>query len=160
MPRRRPLLPTSLLPHDFLNEMNQFVRRVEDAVSGGTSPGAGPRSERAPGTWVPRAEIHQTLDALIVGLELPGVAKTDVDVETTEEGLSVRAERPVPEGECAPDGHCSSEFHYGTFQRFIAWPAPVSHAAATATMDGGVLTVKAPLAEEAKAPQPTKLTVD
>ena len=152
----RRVIPRSIVPSDLFQELDRMAEHMERLFFG--RPGA--RSESGQRVWVPRAEIHQTDDSLIVSFELPGVPKDAVEVEATEEGLTVRGERKRPEQPCPEGGVCASEFVYGPFERTVAWPVPVKYEEAKAKMVDGILRVTVPLAEEAKAPEARKVEIE
>ena len=158
---RRNLVPSGLIPTDLLSEMDRMMRRVEQAVSGMMLPRWRARLRSAREVWLPRAEVQQTDDSLEVKLELPGVSKEDIEIETTAEGITVRGERKTTrETESAEEGIYASEFVYGAFERYMDWPVPVKHEEAKAKMEHGVLTITVPLAEEAKAPEAKKVAIE
>ncbi len=152
----RSIVPRSIIPSDLFEELDRMAERMERLFFG--RPVA--RSEAEPRVWVPRAEVHQTDDSLIISFELPGVPKDAVEVEATEEALTVRGERKQPEEPCPEGGVCASEFVYGPFERTVAWPLPVKYEEAKAQMVDGILRVTVPLAEEAKAPEARKVEIE
>jgi len=154
------LLPRVWWPSDILAEIQRVMRPLEETFSGTMAQKIRPRSEQPGGTWLPRAEVHQTEDALEVSLEIPGVVREDIEVETTVEGLRVHGERKVAGCTCPEDGCCASEFVYGVFDRYMDWPIPVVHNEAKATIENGILKVTVPLAQEARAPEAHKVTID
>jgi len=105
--------------------------------------------------------MRQTDDSLEVKLEIPGVPREGIEIETTAEGLTVRGERKYTKESESPEGGVyASEFVYGAFERYVEWPLPVKHEEAVAKLDQGVLTITVPLAEEAKAPEAKKVTIE
>ncbi|MGD9519757.1 MAG: Hsp20/alpha crystallin family protein [Armatimonadota bacterium] len=154
-----PFAPTGLAPMDLLSEMDRMMRRVEDSLTGVLAPR--PRLRGTTGVWLPRAEMRQTDDSLEVKLEIPGVPREGIEIETTAEGLTVRGERKYTKESESPEGGVyASEFVYGAFERYVEWPLPVKHEEAVAKLDQGVLTITVPLAEEAKAPEAKKVTIE
>jgi HSP20 family protein len=139
-------------PFDLMDQMTQemdrwFDRMTRNAgfprLSGATrSPIGGlQRSE----TWMPRIEAGQKGDAFIVRADLPGLRKEDVDVEVTENAISIRGERRE-EREEEREGYWRSEREYGQFHRTIPLPEGVIVDNAQATFRDGVLEVSMPCA--------------
>ncbi len=107
---------------------------------------------------VPAAEVHESPEAYVVVLELPGVDRAAIEVKATERTLLISAERrdpnqqpePAPEaGEVRPEveqgrGPLLSEFRYGTWSRSFHFPHPINRDALQAVYRDGLLTVTAP----------------
>jgi HSP20 family protein len=99
--------------------------------------------------WAPALDISERKDAYLVTVELPGVALDDLQITMEDSLLTIQGERLF--------AHDSSEqqFHriercYGAFRRSITLPAHVVADTIEATVDGGVLQIVVPKAEEAK----------
>jgi HSP20 family protein len=103
------------------------------------------------GIWSPRIETFQKGDRFIVRAELPGLKKDDVDVELTEDALTIRGERHE-EHEQEREGVYHSERQYGEFYRMVPLPEGVISETAEASFRDGVLEVKmqAPPAEASR----------
>jgi HSP20 family protein len=108
----------------------------------------GRRTEQSPQSWAPRIEAFQKGDRFIVRAELPGLKKDDVQVDITEDALSIRGERRNEQQE-ERDGYFHSELSYGQFFRTIPLPEGTIGESAQATFNNGVLEVsmQAPPAE-------------
>jgi HSP20 family protein len=100
------------------------------------------------GIWTPRIEAFQQGDKFIVRAELPGLKKDDVQVELTDEALTLRGERRSEQQE-EREGVYVTEREYGEFYRVIPLPDGVISESAQATFRDGLLeiTVQAPPAE-------------
>jgi HSP20 family protein len=90
--------------------------------------------------WSPRIEAIQKGDRFIVRAELPGIKKDDVDVQLTDDALTIRGERRE-EHEEAREGYYQSEREYGQFYRTIPVPEGVVADSAQASFNNGVLEV-------------------
>ena len=114
---------------------------------------------------VPAAEVHDTPEAYVVVLELPGVDKAAIEVKATERTLLISAERrssrqlpgaaPTPKASTdvpAPAensrGLLLSEFRYGTWSRSFRFPQPIEREQLQAVYRDGLLTVTAPKANK------------
>jgi HSP20 family protein len=103
--------------------------------------------------------MNQSDTEVVLRLEIPGVPKENIHLETTEEGIVIRGERES-QHVCTPgEAYCMSEFTYGTFERRLEWPARVRHEEAQATYEEGILTVHVPLAEEERGHEPKEIPI-
>lgn len=128
------------------DEMNQLFSRVS---------GQEPGSDAGTRAWAPVVDISERSDAYVVSVELAGVKPEDVDI-TLEEGLlSIQGERRF-EQETTDRQYHRIERRYGAFRRSITLPSQVKSEQIEASMDGGVLQIVVPKADEAK---PRKIEV-
>jgi len=110
---------------------------------------------------VPLVEVYTTADRqeVVVQVELPGIAIEDVTVELGEDVVHLSGElrpaEPVRE-----EDYYRAERQYGRFDRTIRLPAKVRGEAARARYHDGVLSIRAPLAEETRRPAARKLAVE
>jgi HSP20 family protein len=155
------MLPT-LMPFgttDAFFDFDRMVRRMEDALLS-----LGPRERTEPRAqlqlaWLPPIEMNQTETEVVLRLEIPGVPKENIHLETTEEGVVIRGERQS-QHVCTPgEAYCMSEFTYGTFERRLEWPAQVRYEEAQATYEEGILTVRVPLTEEERGHEPKEIPI-
>lgn len=99
---------------------------------------------------MPKIDIKETKDAIVVKAELPGIEEDKVDVEIMDNVMTIsgeKAEEKVEEGE----GYHYKESHSGAFQRSFSLPAEVKAEKAEAEMKNGVLTITVPKVEPKKA---------
>jgi HSP20 family protein len=95
-----------------------------------------------PAGWQPPVDLYETAEAYVLTAEIPGVDRDDIDIQAGDGRLvlsGMRQERPV----------ACEQFHrlergHGSFQRTFQLPLPVDHAAVTADLKDGVLTVRIP----------------
>jgi HSP20 family protein len=90
--------------------------------------------------WAPRIEAFQKGDRFIVRAELPGLKKDDIEVELTDDALTVHGERREEHQE-EREGYYHSERQYGQFHRTIPLPEGVIGESAQASFRDGVLEV-------------------
>lgn len=142
-------------PFELMDRMTDEMDRAFDRVFGELGwPRRSwlPRNLGSPATgeglWAPRIEAFQKGDRFIVRAELPGLKKDDIQVELTDEALTVRGERRE-EHEEEREGYFHSEREYGRFQRTIPLPEGVIGESAQASFKDGVLEIsmQAPPAE-------------
>jgi HSP20 family protein len=89
----------------------------------------------------PPADIEETADAFVIEVDLPGVAKSDVQVEHAGRQVIITAERRERErvGQLRT-GTC----RVGTFRLVIDLPCDTSESGVGAALADGVLTVRVP----------------
>jgi HSP20 family protein len=91
----------------------------------------------------------------VVAFDLPGVDLDSVDLDVERNVLTVRAERPDPAGKDTE--LIASERPRGVFSRQLILGDTLDAANVMATYDGGVLTLRIPVAEKAK---PRKIQIE
>lgn len=124
------------------DEMNRlFSRTVGDA--GGTS------------AWTPAMDVFDHADAIVVKLELPGLAPDDIDVEIDDNVLTVKGERRFRE-DVDEGRYYRLERAYGQFQRSLTLPQTVKADEISAEHHDGVLEIRVPKADEV---QPRRIAV-
>lgn len=101
--------------------------------------------------WEPPADVVVTDDAVIVRVELAGVAARDIQVQAGETELSVAGLRREWSGPRPRRIDCM-EIARGRFQRTIPLPAAVDARDAVGRLAEGLLEVVLPLAEQPEHP--------
>jgi hypothetical protein len=81
--------------------------------------------------------------------EVPGIAEKDIDVQVTEDSVSIKGEKKEEKEDKGKDC-CCMERSYGFFHRTIRLPIGVDREKVDASFRNGILTVKVPKMEEAK----------
>lgn len=99
--------------------------------------------------FVPTAEMRETDDSVYLKLEVPGLEAKDLDIEVTEESISISGERKVEQKE-ETEGRVRSEFRYGKFVRRIPLPARIQSENVTAEYKDGILQLTLPKAADEK----------
>jgi HSP20 family protein len=101
-------------------------------------------------TWFPATDVSETPEHLTLRLEVPGLSRDDVNLSIEGNTLTVRGEKRQ-ESTTENESFYRSERSYGSFERSFALPAHVDTDAVKASIDNGVLTIRLPRREEAKA---------
>lgn len=148
-------------PFSEIESMRRVMDRMFDQVLGGTHAG------RMPGmaqldfgrAFTPNVEVYQTGNEVVIKAELPGLDPKDVHVEILEDQVMLTGELKQ-ESEIKEDNYFRSERQYGHFERVVPLPNRIKDGEAKASFKNGVLTVRAPLAEEVKKPQSRKLQIE
>jgi HSP20 family protein len=143
LPARRSPQPTQApvawSPSRELDELQSLMDRLMENIW--TAPGDG-------GVWVPVADIEETEDAWIVEAELPGVHRDDINIEVRDNELEISGE--VKERERKGILRRRTR-RVGAFEYRVTLPGPVDAANVDARLDDGVLTVRIPKPEQARA---------
>jgi HSP20 family protein len=135
---------------DPMRDMMAMREQMNRLVNEAFGRGGGEEGGWMTGAWMPPVEIYDTDDALMVRVELPGVAKEDVHVELHENTLSLRGERK-PEPSIKEGQYYRQERTYGPFQRTFRLPTLVETAKVQATYRDGLLELRLPKSEAAKS---------
>lgn len=96
--------------------------------------------------WTPAVDVKETDGGIAVYVELPGIAKKDVDVSLDNHVLTVSGERRF-EGE--KERYHRIERPYGKFTRSFRLPRDIDGGKVKASFADGILTLELPRAEEA-----------
>ena len=115
----------------------------------GPSPFYGTRRQSAGLGWTPAVDIRETDAELVLYAALPGLSKEDVTLEIKDHAL-VLSGRMKPLGS-DEDSWVRRELARGEFYRAFDLPADVNAAKASASMRDGVLEIRLPKADEARA---------
>lgn len=91
----------------------------------------------------PSAELQDTGENLALKLEVPGMKPEEVDIQVTEDTVSIKGERKSEET-TEEDGMTRSEFHYGKFSRTIALPKTIKPEEVMADYKDGILSLTMP----------------
>ena len=106
----------------------------------------------------PKVDVYETDDAVSVKAELPGVDPADIEINATEDTVTLTGETRREE-EVDEEGYYRSERSFGRFQRRIDLPAAVKANEAKATFKNGVLEITLPKVEAAK-PRTVKVPIE
>ncbi len=101
----------------------------------------------------PATDVVETADAVLLKLDMPGVAKENVDLTVDKEMLIIVG-KAEPEQTGEP---VYRETYVGDYQRQFSLAADLDPGNITATMNQGVLTVQIGKAERAK---PRKVKIE
>jgi HSP20 family protein len=129
----------------FQHEMNRMFNQF---FQGSNGEEAGSKLS----TWTPSVDIHETDDALVIKVELPGVSKDDVSIDVHQNTLTLRGQREH-EAEVKDEQYHRVERSYGSFQRSFTLPSTIDYEKVHATFKDGVLELHLPRLESAKPRQ-------
>ncbi|MCG6968477.1 MAG: Hsp20/alpha crystallin family protein [Gammaproteobacteria bacterium] len=99
--------------------------------------------------WMPKADLIERDDEVVVRAELPGVEKDDLDLTVTDTTVTLKGETKKEEKE-EKGNYFRSETSRGSFTRTFALPCEVDGSKAKADFKNGVLELTLPKVEKAK----------
>ena len=99
-------------------------------------------------TGMPRVDLIDREDHILVRAEIPGVKKDDLDLSITRELLTIKGETRMEHEESGEWFH--SEIRRGSFSRTLRLPNEVMPDKAEARFEDGMLEITIPKAREAK----------
>jgi len=102
------------------------------------------------GASVPKIDVKDKKNEIIVKAELPGITEEDLDVEVCDGVMTISGEKKE-EKEEEKEGYYYKESHSGSFSRSFTLPSEVDEDKADADMDKGVLTITLPKIKPKKA---------
>lgn len=118
--------------HDNLDSLMNLRRRLYRTLEAGFGPAAAPGA-----TFTPPLDVVAERDGLTITVELPGMAREDIEVELQGNLLTIAGERRTT----GAQGFYRRERPTGRFRRALALPTS-DHEELSASLKDGVLTVK------------------
>jgi len=128
---------------DFWDPLSMFQRLNQqmDRFFGEIGWGREFRGDRQGASlWTPQVEAFQRGDQFIVRADLPGLKKDDVEIEVTDNAITLKGERKEEHQE-QREGFYRSERHYGSFYRTIPLPEGAITESTKANFNNGVLEI-------------------
>ena len=98
---------------------------------------------------MPKVDVIERDDEVVVKAELPGIDKKDLDVSVTENSVTIKGTTSHEEKEEKGD-YYRCEISRGAYARTVALPSYVDADKAKASFKDGVLELKLPKVEKAK----------
>jgi HSP20 family protein len=100
--------------------------------------------------WAPAIEMHETDGEVVLKAQLPGVKPEDLDIQVTEDAVSIAGEHRE-EARSEEKGIVRSEFRYGHFQRIVPLPVSIRNHEVKSEFKDGVLTLMLPKSQESRS---------
>jgi HSP20 family protein len=110
------------------------------------------------GISLPKVNIKEVADAFIVEMAVPGLKKSDFNINLENNILSISAELKE-ENENVNDNYTRREFGYSSFKRTFTLPETVNDSKINAKYTDGILHVHLPKKEEAKQKPPRTINI-
>lgn len=146
-------------PFTFMRRFSEEMDRLFSDIGFGNdwlAPVLG-RATAPPGFWSPQIEAFERDRELVLRADLPGLTRDEVDVELSDEGITIQGERKSEHTEDR-DGYYRSERSYGKFYRRIPVPEGVKTDEAKASFNNGVLEITMPAPQRGER-KPRRLEV-
>ncbi len=125
----------------------QMDRLFEDMLSVGNDDWMG--LHNIGGMWTPAVEIEEKEAELILKAEIPGLSAEDLEVEVSEDRVTISGEhKEEKKTEDKDKNYYHSEFHYGSFERVIPLPMAIKTDEIKSDFQKGVLTLTLPKMED------------
>ena len=99
-----------------------------------------------PAGWTPPVDLYETPDRYVITAELPGLSRTDIDIQLHDGRLTLAGTRREQVSAC--EQYHRVERGHGSFRRTFQLPDAIDDAAVTADLRDGVLTVTCPKATD------------
>lgn len=98
----------------------------------------------------PAVDLYEEKDDIVIKAEIPGMDKDNIEVNLTDHTLTIKGEKKKEE-EVKEENYYRSERSYGSFVRTLELPKDVHADKVKASFKNGILEVRMPKTEEAKA---------
>lgn len=95
-------------------------------------------------------DVYQTPDDIVVESTVAGVKPDDIDIDVTNESVTIRGERHR-EHHVSEDDYFYQECFWGKFSRSIILPQEVDPDGAHSSLKNGVLTIRLPKVNRSKS---------
>ena len=136
----------NIVRYNPFHEIRSLQNEVNRLFSGISSE----REEFLGGEWIPKVDVFENKDNLVLEAELPGMSRDDFDLSFENNVLTLKGERKF-EKKDEGDNYHRVERGYGSFARSFTLPPTVTVEGAKADFENGVLHVSLPKREETKA---------
>ncbi len=121
---------------DIQDEVNRLFRR---GFMGECRTRPAPRDN----AWAPAVDVYETKENLVLLVELPGLAASNIDIAFDDGVLRISGVRQVPDEMKEENVHCI-ERDYGRFERRISLPHRVDEGNIKAGFTAGLLKIELP----------------
>jgi HSP20 family protein len=101
-------------------------------------------------SWSPSTDIYETKDEYVFKLEVPGMTKDNIEIEFKDDTVIIKGEKKE-ETEVKKEDYHRVERTCGSFSRSFNLPKNVDEKRIDASMKDGILELRIPKKEEAKA---------
>jgi HSP20 family protein len=141
-------------PFEYMRKMQEEMDESFDRFFGRTArrpmlPAETGKRETTLAAREPLMDLIDEKDQYKVIMEVPGINKEDIDINVTEDSLTVRAESRT-EQKKEEKGYYYQERRYGSFQRTFRLPGDILPDSASAEYKNGVLEIKMKKKQDAK----------
>lgn len=106
----------------------------------------------------PAVDVYEEKDEIVVKAELPGMDKSDIEVNISDSELTLKGEKKKEE-KVEEENYFRCERSYGAFLRSVELPTDVQADKVKAAFKNGILEVRLPKTEEAKAKKTKEIKI-
>jgi HSP20 family protein len=106
----------------------------------------------------PSIDVYEDKDDIVVKAEVPGLDKNDIEVKISDSEVTLKGEKKKEE-KIDEENYYRCERSYGAFLRSVDLPVGFHADKAKASFKNGILEVRLPKSEEAKAKE-IKVKID
>jgi HSP20 family protein len=124
----------------FAKDFEMMEARMRRLMENMFGPWSGQTTSATP-KFQPAADIYETPEALIIRLELAGIAKSDISLTLHRQELLVSGRRRFPQSEPVQRFH-RLEIDYGSFERRFHLPKAADESQVEAEYNNGILAIK------------------
>lgn len=113
--------------------------------------------------WIPKTDVTETSNAMVLRMELPGLKREDLNIEVVGEGKNktlVVSGQNSRERSQEGENWIRTERSYGNFTRSFRLPEHINTDNIKANLDVGVLTLNLPKIETAKERKTHKIAIE
>lgn len=110
------------------------------------------------GMTLPKVNIRETSDAYYVDMAVPGMKKSDFEINLEDQLLSISTQ-VKEENEYEDENFKRREFGYSAFKRSFTLPETINEDQIKAEYNDGILSIHLPKKEEAKQRPPRTITI-
>lgn len=139
----------NMTKYDPFRELRGLQDEMTRLFTGGV-PMSASREDMLNGAWIPKVDIFENKENLVLEAELPGMSRDDFDLSIENNVITLKGERKF-EKKTDEDNYHRLERAYGTFTRSFTLPQTVTADGAKAEFNNGILHVSLPKREETKA---------
>ena len=136
---------------DLATFQNRLSKLFEEAFTGRLANRAEDQDMFA-SNWVPPVDVYEDDTSVALKADIPGIDPSKLEIRVDGNVLHIRGERNF-EKETKKENFYRVERAYGTFTRAFTLPTNVQSDRIEASYKNGVLNIKLPKREDAKAKQ-------
>jgi HSP20 family protein len=122
-------------------ELTRLQERLNKLLEQALVGGGGEMPQGGPSGWRPLLDLVETAEDFVLYAELPGVKRSDIQLDSDGNSLELSGQRKPVGGE---RGYLRLEGSYGTFKRRLDLPEPVDPERIVARFRRGILEVVMP----------------
>ncbi|MCS7164711.1 MAG: Hsp20/alpha crystallin family protein [Candidatus Calescibacterium sp.] len=140
---RRPMGRRSMISE--LERIHNLVENLMGEIFGSMTPSTTSTTTPSTWTWIPPMNMWVENNTLHCELFVPGISKDQLEVNVTEDTLTIRGNYKSPWSEGNMPTFYLYEYPFGSFYRQVSLPFPVNTQNVQAKYENGVLRITMPL---------------